>query len=87
MVSSVNFGFKFEVIVDEFVKNGCYGLCSEVLCEGVWMVEEREVVIVCFELEIMKGIEDVEVGCDEDIDVVFGCLICKYEDMLVKKVV
>lgn len=85
MASSVNLGPKLEATVDELVKNGRYGSRSEVLREGVRMVEEREVAIARFESEIMKGIEDAEAGRDEDIDVAFGRLIRKYEDMSAKK--
>ena len=85
MASSVNLGPKLEATVDDLVKNGRYGSRSEVLREGVRLVEEREAAIARFKAEMMKGIEDAEAGRDEDIDVFFGRLIADYEARAAKK--
>jgi antitoxin ParD1/3/4 len=42
MASSVNLGAQLETFITEAVKNGRYGSRSEVLREGVRLVQERE---------------------------------------------
>ncbi len=42
MASSVNLGEQLEAFITEAVKNGRYGSRSEVLREGVRLVQERE---------------------------------------------
>ena len=84
MASSVNLGPKLEATVDNLVKNGRYGSRSEVLREGVRLVEEREKRLVQFDAEIQKGIDDFEAGRFKSIDEVFDRLTAKYEAMVVK---
>ena len=55
MASSVNLGEKLEATVDKLVSEGRYGSRSEVLREGVRLVEEREAALKRFEAEIQKG--------------------------------
>ena len=84
MASSVNLGPKLEATVNNLVKNGRYGSRSEVLREGVRLVEEREKRLVQFDAEIQKGIDDFEAGRFKSIDEVFDRLTAKYEAMVVK---
>ena len=84
MASSVNLGPKHEATVANLVKNGRYGSRSEVLREGVRLVEEREERLVRFDAEIQKGIDDFEAGRFKSIDEVFDRLTAKYEAMVVK---
>jgi antitoxin ParD1/3/4 len=62
MASSVNLGEKLEATVDKLVSEGRYGSRSEVLREGVRLVEEREAALKRFEAEIQKGLDDVAAG-------------------------
>lgn len=85
MASSVNLGPKLEALVDELVKNGRYGSRSEVLREGVRLVEEREARLVQFDAEIQKGLDDIEAGRTKPAEEVFERLIRKYEAMAAKR--
>lgn len=62
MASSVNLGVQLEAIVDKLVKGGRYGSRSEVLREGVRLVQEREAKLARFDAEIQKGLDDVKAG-------------------------
>ena len=84
MASSVNLGDQLEAFITEAVKNGRYGSRSEVLREGVRLVQEREAKWARFEAEIQKGIDDADAGRTEDADVVFKRLIDKYTAMAAK---
>ena len=84
MASSVNLGEQLEAFITEAVKNGRYGSRSEVLREGVRLVQEREAKWARFEAEIQKGIDDADAGRTEDADVVFKRLIDKYTAMAAK---
>ncbi|MEA3000929.1 MAG: antitoxin ParD1/3/4 [Sphingomonadales bacterium] len=78
MASSVNLGEQLEAFITEAVKRGRYGSRSEVLREGVRLVQEREAAWAKLEAEIQKGIDDAVAGRSEDADVVFDRLIAKY---------
>jgi len=86
MASSVNLGKQLESFVDEVIEAGRYGSRSEVLREGVRLVQDREARLARFDAEIMKGIEDVDAGRVEDAEMVFERLIRKYEAMAAKSV-
>jgi antitoxin ParD1/3/4 len=62
MASSVNLGEQLEAFITEAVKKGRYGSRSEVLREGVRLVQEREAKWARFEAEIQKGIESADRG-------------------------
>lgn len=84
MASSVNLGEKLEAAVDALIRAGRYGSRSEVLREGVRLVQEREAKLARFETEIMRGLADVEAGRSEDAEVVLKRLRRKYEAMVAK---
>lgn len=71
MASSVNLGPVLEAAVDGLVANGRYGSRSEVLREGVRLVQEREAAWARLEAEIMVGIDDVEAGRTHGIEETF----------------
>lgn len=62
MASSVNLGAQLEAFITEAVKNGRYGSRSEVLREGVRLVQEREAKWARFDAEIQKAIDSSERG-------------------------
>lgn len=76
MPSSVNLGEQLEAFITDAVKNGRYGSRSEVLREGVRLVQEREVKWAQFDAEIQKGVDDSDAGrtipLDEAFDRVLG---------------
>lgn len=85
MASSVNLGNRLEATVDRLVSEGRYGSRSEVLREGVRLVEEREAALVRFEAEIRKGWDSGERDGWIPADEVFDRLIAKYEAIGARK--
>lgn len=62
VASSVNLGEQLEAFITEAVKKGRYGSRSEVLREGVRLVQEREARWARFDAEIQKAIDSSERG-------------------------
>lgn len=81
MASSANLGPVLEKYVDELVESGRYGSRSEVIREGVRLVQEREAALAKLKSEIQKGVDDIEAGRFEDIDVVARRLDERYARM------
>ena len=84
MASSVNLGEKLETFIAEAVKDGRYGSRSEILREGVRLVQEREKRLATLDAALLKGLADAEAGRTEDAEVVFDRLIKKYQAMAAK---
>ncbi|MFL6856649.1 MAG: type II toxin-antitoxin system ParD family antitoxin [Allosphingosinicella sp.] len=84
MASSVNLGDQLEAFITAAVKNGRYGSRSEVLREGVRLVQEREAAWARLEAEIQIGIDAVEAGQTEPLEVVGERLRRKYRAMAAK---
>jgi len=74
MASSVNLGEQLEAFITDAVKNGRYGSRSEVLREGVRLVQEREAELERFRAEVQKGIDDADAGRVVDADDAFDQL-------------
>lgn len=79
MPSSVNLGEQLESFIDEAVKQGRYGSRSEVLREGIRLVQEREAKWARFDAEIKLGIDAADRGELSDADEVLQRLRAKYE--------
>ncbi|MBB3649988.1 antitoxin ParD1/3/4 [Rhizobium sp. BK619] len=79
MASSANLGQQLENYVNELVKSGRYNSRSEVLREGVRLVEEREKRLVALDLAIAQGIADAEAGRLKPIADVAARLTAKYD--------
>ena len=62
MPSSVDLGKKLENVVFKLVKNGRYNSKSEVIREGVRLVEEREKRLAELDKALARGIADAEAG-------------------------
>ena len=84
MASSVNLGDQLEAFITDAVKNGRYGSRSEVMREGVRLVQEREKRLAKLDAALMKGLADADAGRVTDAEVVFDRLIRKYETMAAK---
>ncbi|HYI47551.1 MAG TPA: type II toxin-antitoxin system ParD family antitoxin [Allosphingosinicella sp.] len=84
MASSVNLGDQLEAFITDAVKNGRYGSRSEVLREGVRLVQEREKRLAKLDAALMKGLADADAGRVTDAEIVFDRLIRKYEAMAAK---
>ncbi len=79
MASSANLGQHLEDYVTDLVKNGRYNSRSEVLREGVRMIEDREKRLAALDLSIARGLADVEAGRIKPAKDVLTRLVAKYE--------
>lgn len=78
MAISAELGETLEKIVNELVENGRYNSKSEVLREGVRLVQEREARL---RAALERGLADVEAGRVKPLDEVADRLIAKYQRM------
>ena len=81
MASSVNLGDKLEAAVDRLVKTGRYNSRSEVLRDGVRLIDERETKLAALHAAIQVGIDAADAGDVVDADEVFDRLEAKYAAM------
>jgi antitoxin ParD1/3/4 len=72
MTMSVDLGVRLEQVVGELVAQGRYNSKSEVLREGVRLVQEREARLAEFDAAVMAGVAEADAGHLLDIDEVFG---------------
>ena len=75
---SAELGKQLEAFVARLVEAGRYNSKSEVLREGVRLVQEREVRLAALDASIMRGIADDREGRTEAAGKVFGRLESKY---------
>jgi len=81
MVNSVDLGAKLEAVVADLVKRGRYNSKSEVLREGVRLVQEREAKLAALDTAIARGLADAEAGRGKPTDEVFDRLEKKFRDL------
>lgn len=81
MPSSVDLGKHLEKIVRDLVTKGRYGSRSEVLREGVRLVEEREGRLAELRAKLEVGIAQLDAGLGIPAEEVFEELLRKYEAM------
>jgi antitoxin ParD1/3/4 len=82
MAISVDLGETLERFVDTLVTEGRYNSKSEILREGVRLVQEREARLAALDRMIAEGLADVEAGRVKPLDEVFDRLEAKYKAML-----
>lgn len=78
---SADLGKNLESYVQELVSGGRYGSKSEVLREGIRLIQERETQQEALKVLIMKGMDDVETGRTVPAEDVFSRLKAKYKAM------
>lgn len=78
MASSANLGKHLEDYVADLVRTGRYNSRSEVLREGVRLVEEREKRLVALDAAIARGLSDAEAGRVSAVEDVAARLEAKY---------
>jgi antitoxin ParD1/3/4 len=78
---SAELGKQLESYIQQLVDTGRYGSKSEVLREGVRLVQERETRLLALDASIMRGIADADAGRTKPASDVFDRLEAKYSTM------
>ena len=78
---SADLGKTLESYVQELVKGGRYGSKSEVLREGIRLIQERETQQEALKALVMQGMADIEAGRTVSSEDVFSRLKSKYQGM------
>ncbi|ODT32182.1 MAG: addiction module antitoxin [Kaistia sp. SCN 65-12] len=78
MAISADLGTHLEGVVNELVGSGRYNSKSEVLREGVRLVQEREQRLAALDAALAKGIADADAGRVKPAEEVFDRLEAKY---------
>jgi antitoxin ParD1/3/4 len=82
MAISADLGEKLEAVVNDLVANGRYNSKSEVLREGVRLVQEREAALAKLDTELDHATEQVRRGKTYDAEEVFDRLEAKYHALI-----
>ena len=85
MPSSVDLGPKLEGVIEELISKGRYGSKSEVIREGVRLVEEREKRLAELDRALALGQADIEAGRVYDGDTVFADVKRRIAEVATKK--
>ncbi len=75
---SADLGQQLERYVEQLVKAGRYNSKSEVLREGVRIIQDRETRLAALDASIARGIADADAGRTTPADDVFDRLEAKY---------
>ena len=78
---SADLGKQLETYIQQLVDTGRYGSKSEVLREGVRLVQDRETRLAALDASIMRGVADAEAGRTNAGSDVFDRLEAKYRAM------
>ena len=81
MPSSVALG-NLEAAVKRLVASGRYNSKSEVIREGIRLVEEREMKLAALDAALARGIADAEAGRVHPADELFDALRARYKKMV-----
>ncbi|WP_420962175.1 type II toxin-antitoxin system ParD family antitoxin [Brucella sp. IR073] len=79
---SADLGKQLESYIQELVDKGRYGSKSEVLREGVRLVQEREAKLAALDAAIMRGLADADAGRTHAAEEVFAELRARYQAMI-----
>ncbi len=79
MAISADLGEKLEAVVNDLVANGRYNSKSEVLREGVRLVQEREAALAELYAAIAEGMADIAAGRTRPAEEVFAELRAEYK--------
>ncbi len=81
MPSSVALGPKLEEAIRRLIDSGRYHSKSEVIREGIRLVEEREARLAALDAALARGLADADAGRTTPASEVFDRLEAKYEAM------
>lgn len=79
MAISAELGETLEAVVNDLVARGRYNSKSEVLREGIRLVQEREAALAEFYEKLDRGLDDIEAGRTRPAEEVFAELRDKYQ--------
>lgn len=82
---SADLGQQLERFVARLVESGRYGSKSEVLREGVRLIQDREARLAALDASIARGLADAKAGRTRSVSKVFDRLEAKYAAMADKK--
>lgn len=82
MASSVDLGGNLEDVVTRLVKSGRYNSRSEILREGVRLVQERESRLTALDASIHRGLADADAGRVHEVNAVAEVLDARYAAMI-----
>jgi antitoxin ParD1/3/4 len=78
---SADLGERLEAYVSQLVASGRYNSKSEILREGVRLIEERETRLAALDASIARGMADMEAGRIKPAVEVFDRLSARYRAM------
>jgi antitoxin ParD1/3/4 len=78
---SADLGQQLEGYIAKLVETGRYGSKSEVLREGVRLIQDRETQLAALDAVIERGIADSDAGRGKPAEEVFDRLEAKYQAM------
>lgn len=78
---SADLGSQLEAYVAKLVETGRYNSKSEVLREGVRLIQDREARLAALDASIARGVADAEAGRIKPAEDVFDRLESKYRAM------
>ncbi|MGA8133739.1 MULTISPECIES: type II toxin-antitoxin system ParD family antitoxin [Pseudomonas] len=78
---SAELGKPLENYVTQLIESGRYGSKSEVLREGVRLVQDRETRLAALDASIARGMGDIDAGRIKPAEEVFDRLAAKYAEM------
>ena len=79
---SAEIGPQLEAFVATLVANGRYNSKSEVIREGLRLVQDREARLAALDAAIQRGLDDLAAGRTTPAEVVFDRLERKYQAMI-----
>ena len=82
---SADLGQQLETFVTRLVETGRYGSKSEVLREGVRLIQDREAQLAALDTVIERSLADSEAGRGKPANEVFDRLEAKYRGMAGEK--
>ncbi|GLR66558.1 addiction module antitoxin [Acidocella aquatica] len=78
---SADLGQQLEIFVSRLVETGRYGSKSEVLREGVRLIQDREAQLAALDTVVERALTDSEAGKGKPANEVFDRLEAKYRAM------
>jgi antitoxin ParD1/3/4 len=78
---SADLGSQLEGFITKLVETGRYNSKSEVLQEGIRLIQEREARLAVLDQALARGMADAEAGHTKPAEEVFARLEAKYQTM------